>query len=221
MVESASCDFDSNWCNWKRNENKNFDRFKWRRRAGSKNNPPVADHTPTSSNGRYAFIRSNQNSVEGDYAEIYIENIVPSEKQCLSFWYYLASEGYIIQVLKDDLNINNVSKPSEDKWHHVQIDVARFGSYNKYKFVFKVVHGDQKIDGAIALDDVSLTNGACQDNVHDCSFENNDMCAWNTYDYSDYTSDDSDYSWFLKQGKDGSTYGGPAIDHTTGSGIYL
>ena len=62
--------------------------------------------------------------------------------------------------------------------------------------------------GDIAIDDVSVTQGACP-GVGSCDFET-DNCGW-------IQRRDDVFDWTRKRGPTSSSQTGPATDHTTGT----
>jgi hypothetical protein len=62
----------------------------------------------------------------------------------------------------------------------------------------------------IAIDDVTITNGACIGDDGSCNFEK-DTCSWRNTQIGD------DFDWLRKQGHTGSSGTGPSKDHTIGN----
>lgn len=117
--------------------------------------------------GSYAYVYSEKSNT-GDFAQLYLENIISMTEQCLSFWYYITEENYFFEVFKDDKSIGNVTRFNEQRWYYVKFPIKESVSVSTsqemplFNITIKVIKRRRDTDGAIAIDDILLANKACE-----------------------------------------------------------
>ncbi|CAC5389526.1 unnamed protein product [Mytilus coruscus] len=222
-IVNRSCKFankDHDDCGWRVNGN---DRYKWTLQSG--NTPetytgPGRDHTTSSASGYYAYTESRSGSKLNDESYLLSGLILPSPKQCMTFWYHMY--GKHINTLKvfqrnseNDRYVELWSKSENqgNKWHFQSLTLQNIGSY---QIIFKAIRGDGD-KSEIAVDDILITNTVCMKaSTIDCNFETT-KCGWSLADTA--------YKWKLWHGRTPSDDTGPDVDHTLGTNaghyIYL
>ncbi|CAC5384127.1 unnamed protein product [Mytilus coruscus] len=217
---NRSCTFENNYgCGWLVSRN---ERYKWKLRRGSTPETytgPQKDHTTASAYGYYAYTESRSGSNLNDESDLLSGLIVPSPKQCLTFWYHM--HGRHINTLKifqrnsnHNIELWRKSKSTGTKWHFQSLVLKNIGSY---QIIFKGIRGNGS-KSEIAVDDISISNTVCNKvSRFDCNFEAG-ICEWNAELSPEYT-------WKIFSGKTPSLETGPGVDHTSGSShghyIYL
>ncbi|XP_060564981.1 MAM and LDL-receptor class A domain-containing protein 1-like [Ruditapes philippinarum] len=93
-----------------------------------------------------------------------------------------------------------------NKWLKAQVSVR---STSTWQLTFEGIRGTG-VRSDIAIDDVTITNGACIGDDGSCNFEK-DTCSWRNTQIGD------DFDWLRKQGHTGSSGTGPSKDHTIGN----
>lgn len=138
----------------------------------------------------------------------------PSQAKCLSFWYHMY--GSHIGRLNVYTKVGNQfigpvwskSGTHGNKWWNGIVQVS---NNNSYQIVFEGVRGSS-YQGDIAVDDIELTNAACQPTMN-CDFESPvsqlRLCGW-----TQRPGDNID--WRVGQGTTLSINTGPSNDHTLG-----
>ncbi|XP_055957693.1 MAM and LDL-receptor class A domain-containing protein 2 [Patella vulgata] len=217
------CDFDINLCTWTQDKT---DQFDWLRNHGSTQTlgtGPTSDHS--GKNGYYMYIETSTPRVKGDKARLVSPQVDGGTPRCLIFWFYM----YGTHV--DNLNVYiktrpNLGKPvfnrqgtKGQKWHQVLVDV---NVKTSYQVVIEASVGNG-YRGDIAIDDVTLGDGACQAvaNVNvsagiSCDFEDAKICG--------YTQSKADkFDWSRDNAGTSSVATGPTADHTygTAAGHYM
>ncbi|CAC5426136.1 unnamed protein product [Mytilus coruscus] len=219
-VVNRSCTFENDYgCGWLVS---GYERYQWKLRRGTTPETytgPQKDHTTASAYGYYAYTESRSGSKLNDESDLLSGLIVPSPKQCLTFWYHMY--GRHINTLKifqsnSDHNIElwSKSKSKGNKWHFQSLALKNIGSY---QIIFKGIRGNGS-KSEIAVDDISISNTVCNKvSRFDCNFEAG-ICEWNAELTPKYT-------WKIFSGKTPSPETGPGVDHTSGSShghyIYL
>ncbi|XP_019632083.1 PREDICTED: MAM and LDL-receptor class A domain-containing protein 2-like [Branchiostoma belcheri] len=218
------CDFESGLCGWVQATDDDFD---WTRNQGTtstSNSGPSSDHT--TGNGYYVYIEASNKNPD-DRARIVSPDVTVSgaRTKCLTFWYHMYGSHV------DSFNVywrvggtlgNPIWTRQGDQgnlWTEAKIDITA----GQGQVVLEGVRGTS-FRGDIAVDDVTLTDGACAQVVGpsvppgglQCDFEDVVLCG-----YAQDTDDDFDWTW---QSSSTATSGtGPGNDHTygTSAGHYL
>ncbi|XP_070566390.1 MAM and LDL-receptor class A domain-containing protein 1-like [Ptychodera flava] len=213
------CDFeDDHICGYSQDSSDDFD---WSRGSGdtlSNNTGPSYDHTFGTDKGHYMYIEASSPRVAGDVARMMTVSQPATSGQCLGFWYHMyGSKVGTLNVYAMDGNqmqslLWSIDDGQGDTWWAAQ---ATLSSPSDFQIVFEGIVGGS-FSGDIAIDDVQITDGACQ-STGDCSFEGGSTCLWSN------TGSNDDFDWLLGQGSTNSDFTGPAEDHTTGTnqGYYM
>ncbi|CAC5411623.1 unnamed protein product [Mytilus coruscus] len=211
-----SCNFESGKCGWTVIGQYTY---KWEIGSGlthTRRTGPYGDHK--TSFGHYIYTESRGNSSLNDESNLLSGWIVASPKQCLSFWYHMYGKSInklVVFQMNSSYNIDlwNISNDQGNEWYFKSLTLKNIGLY---QIMFKAIRGMDRTSD-IAIDDIVITNNACNGFALDCNFET-EKCNW----ASDLTTS---YMWANASGKTKTPNTGPNNDHTTGSSkghyIYL
>ncbi|XP_061460449.1 apical endosomal glycoprotein [Rhineura floridana] len=200
-----SCNFETDWCEWFMEQS---DGFEWERRA---NQGWGVDHT--TGTGSFLSVDPSAPGTQGLRARLISSlQASPSYDTCLSFWYRM--EGPQIGTL--NLIVRYAGEPEQVLWtrkgSHGMVWHRGFSTMpqqpgQNYQVIFEALRDG--FLGTMALDDITVTPGACRPQKH-CSFET-DNCGF---------SISNQQAWERQNGAGGQ---GPPVDHTLGTpkGHYL
>jgi hypothetical protein len=147
---------------------------------------------------------------ENDTARI-ISTAMPPATYCLSFYYHMRGRTIdtlqVIQISTSNVQNETViwaKKGNQgNAWINGRVSVM---ADKESKVIFEGRRGAGFL-GDIALDDISVTNGYCEDNlVNTCDFEK-DLCNF----VHDTTTN---YKWLRYKGRKYGPTSGPGTDHT-------
>nr|XP_056716098.1 apical endosomal glycoprotein [Euleptes europaea] len=197
LPSGLSCNFEMDWCSWFIEQS---DGFEWERREGG-----GTDHT--TGKGYFLSVDPSDRSSLGYSARLVSTPQAPPDKgQCLSFWYRM--DGPQIGTL--NLKVKRSGEPEHILWtrtgSHGAVWHRAFSSISNppaqnYQVIFEALRDG--FLGAMALDDITVTQGPCSAQKH-CSFETNDCEFVGT----------KQHPWIQRTGTDGQ---GPPTDHTLGT----
>ncbi|EDO47787.1 predicted protein [Nematostella vectensis] len=215
---SMDCDFENvqppQYCGWTNSKSDNFDWTYQQGRTPSISTGPKFDHTFGDDRGHYMYIEVSSGS-RGAKALLESSLFSPGSGKCLEFWYHMygSSIGQLNVYLKTGASLPSNptwqrQKDQGNQWFIAQVPIQNI--YTQMKVVFEGVRGFS-YQGDIALDDIRLKDGACNQPAY-CDFEKDDWCTWT----NDKAEDDFD--WIVGSGGTPSGYTGPSTDHTTGFG---
>ncbi|KAH9502694.1 hypothetical protein Btru_069532, partial [Bulinus truncatus] len=218
----GSCDFERGGCGF------TWDSYLWTRDRGlsSPGDPPV-DHTTGTNRGFFVSTQIDHGYV-GTKLEIRSQWINKTDPVCLSFWYFVNSVSapvFSIEVLTSTTDepverraVHLFTNLQADQWQKLKINFTE-PDLPFYFIIAGVVMTTQK--GTLAIDDVYLSDGDCQNRVIstiappdtrtaapttlDCSFET--LCEW-TQGIGD------DFDWLITS-KSPMKFSGNGYDHTT------
>ncbi|XP_070543844.1 MAM and LDL-receptor class A domain-containing protein 1-like [Ptychodera flava] len=207
--DGYSCDFESDFCGL---TNEGGNKVNWVRNKGSTPTPetgPSTDHTKSNSQGSYVFVNADALGYL-ERTTMTTETFDATSNSCLKFWYHMRGRhcGYLsITVVEDKTGRSTLVWErwfdQGDHWLQGQANIIAKESYRVEFEVFNKIEYD-KFEGDIALDDVAIINGSCNENG-DCNFED-DLCSW-TNDIG------NDFDWSRKRAGDVTI--GPIKDHTS------
>ncbi|XP_077580663.1 MAM and LDL-receptor class A domain-containing protein 2 [Stigmatopora nigra] len=202
----ANCDFESGPCNWLNvPTNGGHD---WVLDSGGFRGPSV-DHTTESSEGRFLLSLASGATSVAKLASEWIQH--KDAAACLNFWHHSSSQNGTLRVIvrsgqsEDELKFETNSS-SGQSW-------KRFSQSLQQKKTFQLlIEAETDAGNFIAIDDVSLKPGLCQENgtastLAGCTFAK-DTCGW---------EDDLVGRGQWKRGRGASHSGGPSTDHTMGT----
>ncbi|EDO28586.1 predicted protein [Nematostella vectensis] len=161
------CNFDKDMCFWE-NDWSSTPTFHWRRHRGhtpSRNTGPDTFKSSYSPTGYYIYLETSWPARRAYTATLISKWLPPSELKCLTFWYsmYGHSVGAMRVYIRDDFEIKKLlwlrSGQQGMKWRKADINIS---SSSRYRIIFEGVRGNG-YTGDIALDDISFTNGKCND----------------------------------------------------------
>ncbi|CAJ1072730.1 MAM and LDL-receptor class A domain-containing protein 2 [Xyrichtys novacula] len=195
--------------------------FTWKRSSGStkpsNSSGPSTDHTLGTEQGYYlsAQLWSHPEGSRGGVMTALMEP-TPPEGECLMFWYHMEGSG--VGELNVNLQTPDSHTPAAQLWtrrgdqgKHWRHGRATLLSPNsQYQVVFEAVVGE-KPGRDIALDDLTVMNGACPPPGF-CDFEM-DLCGWVS---SPPAESGVDWDWL--SGESGGVLI-PKRDHTTNSAL--
>ncbi|RMZ97804.1 MAM and LDL-receptor class A domain-containing 2-like [Brachionus plicatilis] len=233
-VNGFDCDFETNFCGWKRESDSYTD---WIRKTGETYGGPKVDHTYGTRDKYYIYFESD------DYYDYYSwsgwgsgpsrskivsPKIFGDAKQCLKFWYYMngANNGELNVYYRVEKQpgsfvqsavIWRINTGHGDHWNlaHVQFDGNNQSISN---FVIEA-YADYYVSGQIAIDDISLIYGDCENQTYssvDCDFEEEHICGYQPDPFADF-------NWSRNKGNTLSSNTGPSVDVSTGTkfGYYM
>ncbi|CAC5403046.1 unnamed protein product [Mytilus coruscus] len=209
-IVDSSCTFENGNCGW---TVRSYEEYKWKIRRGKSSESstgPDRDHTTASEFGYFAYTKSTSGSKLDDESSIWTGLIVPSPKQCLTFWHHMY--GGQINTLKvfqlsnkHNITLWEKSGNQGNKWFFQSLSLDDIGPY---RIMFKAIRGNGR-KSEIAVDDIFITNTDCKKaSAIDCNFEA-DNCGWAT--------GLATYKWEPWYSGYTSTHTGPNVDHTLGT----
>ncbi|XP_071130569.1 uncharacterized protein [Mytilus edulis] len=218
---NSSCSFDDLYdrCGWYAQGSTRYKWILWKGKTPSWYTGPDRDHTTSSGYGYYFYTKSLADSAYNDDSFLFSHWIVPSTKQCLSFWYHMY--GIHINTLtvfqmnsEHTIELWSKSNNQGNKCFFQSLALTNIGPY---QIIFQAIRGDGS-KSEIAVDDIIIKNTVCNKVSRlDCNFEE-DSCEWKP-------EPKATYSWTIISGKTPTLWSGPDVDHTSGSNgghyIYL
>ncbi|XP_070534302.1 MAM and LDL-receptor class A domain-containing protein 1-like isoform X2 [Ptychodera flava] len=147
-----------------------LDDFDWSRNSGgtsSSNTGPSYDHTQNDLTGYYMYIETSNYNL-GDTARLISPEFLIENHLCLRFWYHMygADIGEFNVYQKRSSYLGNAiwSKglAMGNVWLYANVTLANSGIAMAYQVVFEGVHGGS-YQGDIAIDDVLIQDGSCDD----------------------------------------------------------
>ncbi|KAG9273992.1 MAM and LDL-receptor class A domain-containing protein 2-like [Astyanax mexicanus] len=208
-LSAIGCSFEKDLCGWVQGSAEDLH---WLRKSGpteTVNTGPAGDHT--SSKGYYVYVESSSPNRRGQVAQLKSPLLSPAGEKgyCLQLWYHMF--GATVGSLK--LFLQNVSSrkttlmwqrtgSQENKWQLVQSHVTL---QEVHQILIDASIGGEA--GDIAIDDISLTEGACVPTDGLCNFEEG-SCGWTQ-------QADDDLDWIRGSGVDPVLNTNPSVDHTT------
>ncbi|KAJ8050465.1 MAM and LDL-receptor class A domain-containing protein 2 [Holothuria leucospilota] len=253
---AGACSFeDFNFCAWQNTPD--TDDFDWVVKAGStptSGTGPTKDHTLGSSAGHYAFIESSYPQTQGDLAHLLSPMFEGDRTRCLEFYLHMYGDqmGTLnIYRRKTDLQMERLFTLSQNKgnvWRKASVTFDT--SERVYDILVEGVVGSG-LKSDIALDDLSISDGACPDEGSNCDFfcevdsscvpyskvcdfvsdcsnsHDEDSCGYACTFEEDICGwtigDETAFSWTRGRQQTPDKNSGPFIDHTTLSplGYYI
>ncbi|XP_078575826.1 MAM and LDL-receptor class A domain-containing protein 1-like [Branchiostoma floridae x Branchiostoma japonicum] len=165
----SPCDFETaDLCQYTQDTTDDFD---WTRNSGETPTPyngPTVDHTTGTGLGHYMYVETSTSQPIGDTARLISPSYrVYPDGQCLLFWAHM--NGNRISTLRVSVKAGGTtteiwsrSGNQGNQWFSVAVSILATGSY---QVIFEGAKGLTFAD--IAIDDVSILQGACPD-VDDC-----------------------------------------------------
>ncbi|GAB1608584.1 hypothetical protein Ahia01_001142600 [Argonauta hians] len=208
-IPGFNCTFDQNFCGWKNTRSS----LNWKRQKGSTRNTftgPSKDH---SGGGYYIFVESSFFSgLFSRYADLISPKSQSSQQVCIKFYYHMY--GNNIKSLELMLNQKGTTKtvwskngPQGNKWIQGSVKVDLQTS----SYVILRARSGWGSSGDIAVDDITINSGDCQDPVHNfCDFESSSICGFTQ-------SKNDKFDWTRKRGSIFTGSSGPSTDHTFGT----
>uniref|UniRef100_A0A3Q3EFD0 MAM and LDL-receptor class A domain-containing protein 2-like n=2 Tax=Kryptolebias marmoratus TaxID=37003 RepID=A0A3Q3EFD0_KRYMA len=200
----ATCDFESGQCSWVNILTE--DEHEWVLAHGGSHGPPT-DHTSQTSDGWF-LLSSAQNQNHPIIAQVLSEWIqLKHASSCLTLWYHMDnSHSGTLRVFvrsgpsEDTLILHSNSSSSSWRRFSQSVEMSK-----PFQFL---IEAETKNNGFVAIDDISLTPGLCQENETSsafvgCSFENG-TCDWEDISVGPF-------QW-VRRNAGGSS--GPSVDNT-------
>ncbi|XP_071486324.1 MAM and LDL-receptor class A domain-containing protein 1-like [Diadema antillarum] len=212
-VVSMDCTFEQDLCNYVQLTDDEFDWTRHQQATPSSASGPTFDHTTGS--GWYVYIEASGPYMSGDRARLRGPDQNPtaqdgSNPKCLVFWAHMYGPHinrlnvYLQRAGQQDAKIYTKYGTQGSVWFKAEKEISSASAWN---IIFEGVMGDSFF-GDIALDDITLYDGACPQEVA-CDFEL-DLCSW-MQDTSD------EFDWTRDYGGTSSSNTGPSVDHSTGT----
>lgn len=220
----ANCDFESGFCHYIQDQ---VTGSSWRRVSVKPNIFRNGDHT---TGAGYFLLAHSRLSPHSGYVSRLIGPTLPGNmKYCLRFYFSLRGFNQTDQALTVYLQQQQQSSSQEKIWTQgeksrgiwITADVT-FQTSKPAKVVFVSTCRSFWDCGSVALDDISVSLGDCEQTAGllslslpgHCDFEAG-LCGYT----QDKQSDGADWEW--RRGSTPTSYTGPRGDHTTGLGYYL
>nr|KAG5689549.1 hypothetical protein BaRGS_022052 [Batillaria attramentaria] len=216
MSGGFNCDFEQNLCGWTQDTTDSYNWVRLRGKTASGSTGPTSDHT--GQNHYYIYMEASLGH-SGSTTRLISPTINAAASQCLAFWYHMyGTHVNALNVLLTGSGVDNTTiwtrnHTQGNSWHQAQIHLGG-SSYSGYtNVVFEAIRGQSYL-GDIAIDDITLNPGSCNDvtsvsNI-DCDFEPANIC-----NYTQETTDDFD--WIRNSRSTNSANTGPTNDHTYGT----
>ncbi|KAL9986057.1 hypothetical protein ACROYT_G000123 [Oculina patagonica] len=153
-----SCSFDDGLCpGWSQSDQDDFD---WTNQNGPTLSPGTGPDSDQSGNGRYMYIETTLPRQYGDIAKL--DFSVPSSDKgklsCLKFYYHMYGETInTLNVYNGNTTIFTKSGNHGNQWMVTKVSITLQSS-----ITFEGIRGDS-FTGDIAIDDVSIVEGMCQE----------------------------------------------------------
>lgn len=200
-ASSMDCNFQEGLCNWVQEIEDGFD---WTRQMGGQLNEPwlgpLYDHTLKNDYGFYLIVNMSEDK-PGETAVISAPLTIPNTDVCIRFWYYMLGPSVgtldlILEMKAKEMITWTRTGTQNSEWLNAQVSISA-PDIQRVKFSVNRVTGGR---GFIAIDDLSVTAGACGDH-NPCGFESPSLCG-----FESGVTDDS--LWVRVDGSSGQ------IDHT-------
>ncbi|KAM4705173.1 MAM and LDL-receptor class A domain-containing protein 1 [Rhinophrynus dorsalis] len=156
------CDFEFDLCDWRQNQNDDFD---WNLRSGSTptiGTGPVIDHTLKTPSGYYIFIESSFPHLPMQVAKISGPMISRWSKHCkLIFHFYMFGKGigslsvYQVTISNKETLLLNLTGDQGNYWQKKELTIS--SREEDFYIIFEGKVGKDQ-QGDIALDDIVFTN---------------------------------------------------------------
>ncbi|XP_018419472.1 PREDICTED: MAM and LDL-receptor class A domain-containing protein 1 [Nanorana parkeri] len=156
------CNFEFDLCDWKQDQDDNFD---WSLRSGSTpthGTGPVTDHTLQNPSGSYIFIECSFPLLPGQAAKLSGPLVSKWSRNCkLNFYFHMFGEGigsltvHQVTVSRQAVLLLNLTGGQGNFWQRKELELHELGE-DFYVTLEGKVGKDQR--GDIALDDILLSN---------------------------------------------------------------
>ncbi|KAM9308125.1 MAM and LDL-receptor class A domain-containing protein 1 [Gastrophryne carolinensis] len=155
------CNFEFDLCDWKQDQNDDFD---WNLRAGrtpTLGTGPVTDHTMQKPYGSYIFIESSFPHLPRQSAKLFGPMVSKWSRNCkLIFYFHMHGEGIgsltVTQVTlsRREVLLLNLMGDQGNYWQRKELDLLELGE--DFYVIFEGKVGRER--GDIAMDDIVLSN---------------------------------------------------------------
>ncbi|XP_072179347.1 MAM and LDL-receptor class A domain-containing protein 2-like [Diadema setosum] len=174
------CDFENGICGWQQSY---YDDFDWTRHSGSTSSSstgPSGDHT--TGYGYYMYIETSSPRYSGQVARLTSPAQFRYGPQCLTFWYHMY--GSTINSLKVYKSASSTASGGDllflltgqvgNMWNEAQVNIDNYTQ--PFYITMEGVSGSS-YTGDIAIDDIVLSQGSCQQGCASNEFQcNNGTC---------------------------------------------
>lgn len=200
-ASSMDCSFEEGLCDWVQESEHGFS---WTRQQGLKvdtsNKGLLYDHTIGNKHGFYLALNMSGDK-DFETAVLSVSVNIQASTMCVGFWYFMlgpsvAKLDLVVKMKTTESVVWTRSGTEAAEWLKAQVTVSLVDT-QRLKFTGS---RNAKSDGFIALDDVRVTRGACEDHSP-CGFESSSLCGFHQ-DISDNTH------WLRVNGSTGH------VDHT-------
>ncbi|XP_063436483.1 thyroid hormone-induced protein B-like [Mytilus trossulus] len=166
-ITKYNCDFEAgDICLWKQVPSDNFDWLSHTAGTPSTATGPSYDHTIGNVRGRYLYIETSSHT-RHEYADLVSPLMTGNQDRCLSLWYHMFGSGIekleigIIQKTQTPTNylvLQVLSGGQGFQWNRLNVTLSSSFDYEVTIRGYKGTdyHGD------IAIDDIIVYNGKCQ-----------------------------------------------------------
>ncbi|XP_032888268.1 enteropeptidase, partial [Amblyraja radiata] len=160
-----NCNFQDGFCHWRQDPMNVAD---WQRMNGPSYPPftgPNDDHTYGNQSGYYIVTPMKMSNMIIKVRLVSLELSAASKPSCISFWYHMHGISFShlnVSIVSDQMREIMFAKEGDygDQWIYGQFTVNETSAV---RVAFEAERGYGTMN-EVALDDISLTNGACDDN---------------------------------------------------------
>ncbi|CAM4977745.1 unnamed protein product [Rotaria socialis] len=205
------CDFETSFCGWINDTTGDFYWTRTQKATDSIGTEPTTDHTTGTDRGYYIYIETSSPQIRGQKARLISPMYTQASSVCLKFHYHMfgPSIGSLnVLIAGTQRLLWTKSGNLGNRWRYGHVTVR---NDDQYQIAFEGVVGSS-FQGDIAVDDISLANGPCEEEGS-CNFEDGTFCGF----YN--PKDEDNFDWALNQGGTISFDTGPTVDHTTGTSV--
>ncbi|KAK1787196.1 hypothetical protein P4O66_017048 [Electrophorus voltai] len=175
---SMHCSFEEGLCDWVQETGDGFD---WTHQRGlqvdTTTKGPFYDHTIGNNRGFYVVVDMSGGKV-GEAAVISTPVTIQAASICVGFWYYMSGTSVAnLDLLVETKTKETVawSKRGTDaaEWLETQVTISMADTWR----VKLCGRRNDKNSGFLAIDDITVTSGACVDH-NPCGFEDDSLCGF-------------------------------------------
>ena len=158
-----SCDFENGVCNYTQAKTDVFDWTRSQGRSQSTGTGPNNDHTYGTPRGHYMYIEASSPRRRGDNAQLLTPTYSSPSGSCLNFYYNMNGirmgtlNVILVQPSQSGRRLWTKAGNQGASWQLAQVPVPASTSY---QVMFEGIVGTG-FQSDIAIDDISIKNGAC------------------------------------------------------------
>ncbi|GBN19165.1 MAM and LDL-receptor class A domain-containing protein 1, partial [Araneus ventricosus] len=226
QTKSYKCDFEQgSICSFLTNTKGNKENWRiGRGKLNADDTGPSVDHTTGTENGTYLFVNVSAAKTK----EVSLQTVLIKKGYCVRFFYHMygADIGSLtvstqsVSQATDTKRFFYRTRTQGDRWKEAFFTVTEAGTMKLkgYRVLFTAKHNiASSVRGDIALDDIELTPGKCEDTKRDFT----QLCSFDDYDCGYTASRTGSLNWEWKSQSRATSYFSkqPDSDHTLGTSV--